>query len=178
MALTRVASRYAKALIDIGKQENQLETIYQDAQTFLKVCEDNRLLIVALENPIISLDKKKNIFKRLFENYLSEYTQKFANLVLTKKRGKALKLIFEQVINQYKLLNGIYDARVYTPVELPDKTKDKMKAKLKDQQVKEVQLENIVDESLIGGFVLKFGDKLWDASVASKLAYFNKALKN
>ncbi|PSR03839.1 MAG: ATP synthase F1 subunit delta [Bacteroidetes bacterium SW_10_40_5] len=178
MSLSRVASRYAKSLIDLGKKEDQIEAIYQDAQTFLQVCADNRLLVVSLENPIISMDKKKNIFKRLFENHLSEYTQKFVYLVLSKKRGNALKEIFEHVVRQYKLLNGIYDAQVYTSTELPDETKKKMKDKLKDQDVKEVKLENIVDESLIGGFVLKFGDKLWDASVASKLAHFNKALKN
>ncbi len=181
MSEIRVANRYAKALMDLARQNDSLEEVHNDAQHFLEVCKDNRDFEVILSNPIIPQHKKYDIAHRVFSEGLSQQTMKFIDLIISKQRGSLLVPIFERFESFYKSIKGITQATVYSPIALSDKIQESLKEivkKGKGGNVNEVNLENKIDESLLGGFVLQFEDKLLDKSVNTQLKSLKKALKN
>jgi len=181
MSEVRVADRYAKALIDLAGEKQVLEAIYQDAAAFLSVCENSRDFEVVLSNPVISQHKKHNIVKKVFSDTLSTDTVQFINLIIQKQRGALLVPIFERVVVQYKQLKGITSATVYAPISLSKDVQEKLKGFVKQGiggNVNQVELTSKVDDTLLGGFVLRFEDKLLDKSVNSQLKAIRKAFKN
>ena len=181
MSVTRIANRYAKSIVSFAKEQDSLENIYQDAEYFLKVCKNSRDFEVILSNPIIPQHKKSSIVSRILSGRLSELTMKFINLVIKKGRGAVLVPIFRRIVKQYKEMKGIATATVYSSINLSDDVLEKMKGFVKQgkkTQVSEVELRNVLDKNLLGGFVLQFDDKLLDKSVATQLKEIGAALKN
>lgn len=176
MSEKRVNKRYAKSVIEQAREKDQLEQLRKDAGVFLEICRQNRDFLLMLRNPVIRSDKKVEIVRQVLEPYFHTENLNFVRLVIRKNRSPYLKGIFESVMDQYRELIGIYKATVYSPVELKDATREKIKKLLEPKGEKTVELENIVNEQLLGGLVLKYGDKLWDASVATRLKEMKKQL--
>lgn len=180
MADARVANRYARSLITISQEDGSLETIYQDAQTFLETCRQNKEVNLALSNPVVPQNKKLSIARKVFQDQLSERTIKFIQLVVKHQRGDTLLPIFQRIVSQYKRIKGIVEATVYAPVSLKPAVQDQLKAIItreKDEDVNTVNLELVEKPGLLGGFMLKFEDKLLDKSVATQMETLRERLK-
>lgn len=181
MSEIRVANRYAKALIGLAEEKGFLEEVYQDAQQFLDVCKENRDFEVILSNPIIPQEKKVSIATRLFSDNLSEQTLNFILLIVRKGRGSLLVPTFEQLKKSYKRIKGIASAKVYSPIKLSDEVLDRLKQTVEhgiEWDVNQVELDNQIDDTLLGGFFLQFEDKLLDKSVNTQLKELRRAFKN
>ncbi len=181
MSEIRVANRYAKALIALAEEQGSIEEVYENAEKFLNICKENRDFETILGNPIIPQEKKVSIVKKLFSDQLSEQTLNFIILIIRKGRGALLVPTFEQLKESYKRIKGIASAKVYSPIKLSDNALKKLKEiveKGSEWEVNEVELNNEVDDTLLGGFLLQFDDKLLDKSVNTQLKELRRTFKN
>lgn len=180
MSVERIASRYAKSLLDLAVERNELEVIHGDIQGFDKAT-DNRDLYLLLKSPIINPDKKKQILKSIFEGKVSEMVMSFINIVVNKGREALLPEIADEFLKQYKQYNHISTIKVTSAAPLTEASLEGIKKKFlaSDETDDKIEIETAVDPSLIGGFVVEFEDKLYDASVSHKLDMLKKEfLKN
>ena len=176
MSVSRIAGRYAKSLLDLAQEQGKLDTILQDVKSF-KEATTNRELFLMLKSPIINTDKKRNVVKAIFGDRMDQLTNAFVDIIMTKGREEFLPEICDEFVNQYRGLKNITSATVTSAVELNDATLTKIKNKIMTEMSNgagEVEVVTKVDPSLIGGFVIEVGDKLYDASVAHKLGKLRK----
>jgi F-type H+-transporting ATPase subunit delta len=174
MSEIKVASRYAKSLIDLAIEKNALEEIKNDMELFIKTCKASTELQAVLKNPIISLDKKINILKQLFGGKVNPVTSSFFDIMVNKGRSKILYGTAKEFINQYNIHKGIIKAVVESATELSADAEKQIIATVEKATGKKVILEKRVDANLIGGFVLTVGDKQFDASILKNLKGLRK----
>jgi len=175
MTNPRLARRYAKSLIDLSIEKNQLEVVYKDMQYLQAVCKNSREFVNLLSSPIISLDKKNAIISAVTKDRVSVLTAAFNKLLVAKGREKGLPEIANAFIDQYNVIKGIHKIKITTAVAISDELKKSIEAKVTAAQgLNRIELETEVDESLIGGFVLAFDNNLVDASIAKDLREIKK----
>ncbi|UYZ61910.1 ATP synthase F1 subunit delta [Hymenobacter weizhouensis] len=170
MSELRVASRYAKSLLDLAEERGTLEQVKQDMDLFAKTLDENRELRLLLRNPIVKHDKKLAILNAVFGGKVSELTSKFFSIVTQHGRESALAYIGSEFRNQYNLLRGMQVAEVTTAAPLTAELREQLRQVVRQQSgLPQVTLTEKVDASLIGGFVLRIGDRLIDDSVSYRL---------
>lgn len=169
MADTKVAKRYAKSLLDLANEQKVMDAVNNDMKLFVDVCSKNRDLAMLLSNPIIDSSKKLKILTQIFSDKLNKMTMSFFAIVVKKGRESYLYDIAKSFLAQYKVLKGIQTAEVISAVGLDDNLRKKIYDLVRKGSNSEVELIERIDKSLIGGFVLRLGDKQYDASVASDI---------
>lgn len=172
---SKAGARYAKSLIDLSTEQNALEEIKNDMVFFEQVVDGNSELEAILKNPIVPLDKKAGILNDLFGSKVHQITNSFLKLVVNKGRAAILFDTAKQFIAQYNAIKGIVTAEVTSAIALTEASKAEVVALVKKEiGANEVIVKEKVDEKLIGGFILKVGDKQFDASIASGLNKLKK----
>ena len=167
----KVASRYAKSLLKIAIEEKALEDLYADMLLVNKVCAQNRELVLLLESPIVKSDKKKAILDNIFGKELSTIASTFIALIVRKKRAGILGEIAESFINVYKKHKNIKTAQVTSAIPLSNKQREDIITLLDaTNKASEIILNEVVDDQIIGGVILKVGDKQVDESIRRKLS--------
>lgn len=173
-----VASRYAKSLLDLSVEKGQLEAVYADMIQVKAVCENSREFITFLKSPIIKSDKKITTLKAVFEGNFNAITSGFLTIVASKRRESVIPQMAESFIEQYRSHKNIVTAVVTSANGLDAATKQKALDLVKAQLNGEVELVEKVDANIIGGFILKVGDKQIDRSVSRQLLNLKKELTN
>ncbi len=175
----RLASRYAKALLNISVEKEQLDNVYADIQWLLAICKSNRDFVSLLRSPIIKADKKQKIVDAITENKINDVTGSFLKLIISKGREANLPEVLPAFISLYKKHNNIHPVTLTTAVPVSDTVKNNILNQVKRSAgVEKIELEEKVDPNLIGGFVLEMGDKMVDASIAYDLREVAKQFKN
>lgn len=172
---TRVASRYAKAFIDLATETGVLEQAYADLNYISSVCKSNPDFVVFLKSPVIKEAKKTEVLKKTFEGKLNKATENFIQLVTNKKREMFLAEIANEFINQYKTNKKILTAVVTTANGLDDVTRQQIIKLVKGEGTSEVILQEEVKKDLVGGFIIRVGDKQLDSSIARKLSNLKRS---
>lgn len=176
MSEIRIATRYAKSLLELAQEKNVLEAVHKDMQMFAEVVNENRDLDLALKNPVIQPDKKKAILNSIFTK-VNPMTKSFFDIVTSKNRSDVLPAMAVQFHRQYNILKNIQVAQITTAVPLDEKLRSEFISLIKEISGKEkIQLTEKVNEDLIGGFVLTVGDKQIDDSIKSKLGQLRRDL--
>jgi F-type H+-transporting ATPase subunit delta len=173
-----VASRYAKSLLDLAVEKGQLEAVYNDMQQVKEVCEGSKEFISFLNSPIIKSDKKIATLKAIFEGKLNAITSGFLSIVTSKRRESIIPEMATSFIEQYRTHKNILTAVITSANGLDAATKQKALDLVKSQLNGEIELVEKTNADLIGGFVLKIGDKQLDKSVARQLSNLKKELTN
>lgn len=175
----RLATRYAKSLIDLAIEKGQLENVFADMQWISAVCKSNRDFVNLLRSPIIKGDTKKKILEAVTTGKISELTERFNRLLITKGRESNLPEICHAFITAYKEHKNIQTIKLTTAKPVSDEMKNTIISQVKKSAgFQNVEIEEKVDDSLIGGFVLQVGDKLIDASVIYDLKSIAKQFEN
>lgn len=176
----RLAARYAKSLVDLSTERNQLEVVYADMKYLQAVCKASSEFVAVLVSPIIKADKKEAIISAVTGSNVSELTTAFIKLLITKGRESDLYEIAKAFIGQYNSIKDIHTVTLTTAVEISDVLKQSIQSKVNSAQGSgTVELETKVNDKLIGGFVLEFDNKLVDASILRDLNDVKKQfLKN
>lgn len=175
----RLASRYAKSILDLAVETNQLEKIFADIKWLQDILKTNRDFLNLLRSPIIKADKKKKILDAVLEKRVSELTAAFITLLVGKNRESNLPEIITSFISLYKQHKNIHTVKLTTAVPVSDDMKKAIVGQVKKSSGYEnIELEEKVDENIIGGFVLQIGDKLVDASIAYDLKAIAKQFEN
>ena len=175
----RLAERYAKSLIDLSTEFNQLDTIYDDMRLLQSVCNKSRDFVLMLNSPVINTDKKHKIIDAITAGKISPLTQNFIRLLCNKNRESNLPEIIISFIEQFNKIKGIHKVRLVTAAPVSDEIKNSFVEKIKSSSnISNIDLEAKVDEKLIGGFVLEMDGKLIDASVLRDLNDVKKQFAN
>jgi F-type H+-transporting ATPase subunit delta len=165
----RLASRYAKSLVDLAAEKGQLEAVRADMQVLQQITKSNRDVVTLLKSPIIKPDKKQKILAAILEGKVSGITSAFIQLLVVKGRESNLPEITTEFARQYNQLNNISKVKITTAVPLDAAILGAIKQKVEAGTDKKIELETAVEPELIGGFVLESEDRLYDASVIRDL---------
>lgn len=170
MSAIRIANRYAKSLLDLAIELNALEKIHGDVVVLQNTINENRPLYLLLKSPIIKEDKKKSILLEIFGGKVDELTEKFIRIIIDKRRERHLPEILKAFIGQYNQEKHITPVKISSATPLNEENKARIAQLMKDGFGKEtLEITEEVDPALLGGFILKFEDKLYNASIAHKL---------
>lgn len=165
----KVSNRYAKALLELAVETNNLESCYYDMNTILTVCQESKEFYLLLKSPIIKTDKKIIIIEEVFSNKLSELTNGFIKIITSKKREAILDSVAKSFISLYKEKKNIISAKLVTATEIDNETREEVLDFIKKKGHKNVDLQEKIDKSIIGGAIINIGNKQIDASVSNKI---------
>lgn len=175
MRNTRLATRYARSLITLAKEQNVLDPVLEDMKYLHELCLQSHDFTLMLRSPVIKGDKKLAIVKAVFKDRLNPLSNGFLDLLIKKGREFFLPEMAAAYVAQYKELNHIHEVKLTTAVQISEDLyqaiRDKVTASINDGSV---DLKLNVDGDLIGGFVLEAGDKLFDASIRRDLIDIKK----
>jgi len=175
MSEIRIASRYAKSLVELANEQQALEAVYADMELFATTCKVSKDLVMMLKSPIIRGDKKRQVIEASFTGF-NKLTSLFVTTVIRKGREAFLPLIAKEVIRMYNEQHNIATAKVTTAVAVDANVLADIQKTLEAKTGKKIVLETEVDSSLIGGLVVRMGDSLYDASIAKQLKKIKKEL--
>ena len=166
--MARVAIRYAKAMLSLATDKKVAETVNNDMKLMAKTFAENTALSQMLTNAVIKSETKKEVLLQVFPKINTISTNLF-DVLITNKRVDILNDIALQYNKLFNILNGKQVAKVTTAFPMTKDLEAKVLAKVNTLTNKEVTLENIIDETILGGFILRVGDVQYNASISNKL---------
>ena len=167
MKSTKAASRYAKALFEIAVEQNQVDSVLGDMHYLLSVHAEAREFELLIISPIINSEKKISIFEIIFDQF-EEVSKSFVRLITKNRRESLLPEIAAAFDAQVKEYRGIVPMTLISATKLNENTKKAIIAKVQQSVKGELEVTEQIDESLIGGFVVRMGDVQIDASIANQ----------
>lgn len=176
MSQNRVASRYAKSLLDLAIEQKVDDKVLADMKLLAKVGHENRDFALLLKNPVINHDKKLAVLKAIFEGKVDKMTIAIFDVIAKKHREAYLLSIADSYQHLYNERRGIISAEVTTTFPLNENLRKEFKTIVASISGKTVELSEKVDKDIIGGFVLRVGDRQLDDSVNSKLKGLRRQL--
>ncbi|MGB0403829.1 MAG: ATP synthase F1 subunit delta [Salibacteraceae bacterium] len=176
MVLNKVARRYAKSLLLLAQERNELENINAEMKSINSVISANKDLKVFLKSPIVKKDKKVNILNQIFADSMGDVVKSFVSIITKNNREYLLYDISVAFLDLYNETNKVVTAQVTSAVELNDDVLSKLKEIVGVLENNEVKIESKIDSDLIGGVVLRVGDSQIDTSVARQLRELKKEL--
>lgn len=173
-----ISKRYATSLLEAGLELDKTEKFYDELKSISQVLESEEKLQEILRHPKITKDEKKSLISSVFEGRLSQEILNFLYIIIDKRRERHLLEIIEEyriLFNEYK---GIIDVVAITAVPMEKKSREKLKLVLENKLNKKIQLSNEIDNSIIGGVLLKMGDRIIDSTLTSQLKDMEAIIKN
>lgn len=174
---SRAAHRYAKAILSLAKDKNLTQEVNRDMLTIIETISNSNELRVFLKSPVIKNAQKKNALAEIFKS-VNEVTAGLFRLLLENNRIDLLPLVAAKYRDLYNELNGIQIAKVTTAVPLTPALEAKVQQKVKELTGNEAKIQNVIDDSIIGGFILRVGDIQYNGSVQGQLNSLRRELKN
>jgi F-type H+-transporting ATPase subunit delta len=177
MASTRAAIRYAKAILEIADSKKVASEVSNDMALIAKTIKGNLELSSFIENPLIKTDIKKDVVSEVFEA-VNPVTKSLFHLLLENKRFEILDAIATEYNNLFDIMNDVEVAKVTTAFAMDADLEAKVSTKIATFSNKKITIENTIDPSVIGGFILRIGDKQYNASIANRLQVLKRELSN
>lgn len=176
----RLASRYAKSLIDLAVEQNALEETLKDIQLIDATIRGSREFATLLKSPVIKADKKDAVVNAVFAGRMSPITQGFIRLLTSKGREDVLAEVASSFIAQYREMKRISEVKLITASPISNEFREMIREKVAAANPGQtIELSTSLNPDLIGGFVLEIGDRLIDASIRRDLNDIKKQfLKN
>ena len=173
---SRISVRYSRALFNLAIDKKLLDKVYLDMIFISELCR-LPLMKEVLESPIIVPSKKKDILHKVTGNEIQKITLSLLDMVVKNGRENYLPAIARVFISETKKHNGITESVLTTAVKVDDKIKNQITDFIADLFKTKVELKEVVDKEIIGGFVLRIEDSYIDASIRNKLRKIEKELK-
>ena len=171
----RLAGRYAKSLIDLATEQNQLDAICADIKLIQRICKSNPDFVGVLQSPVIKPNVKGKIIESVLSTQVNTLTSAFISLLVRKGREINLPEIVNAFVEQFNAIRNIHRVKITTAVAMSDELKNSILAKVKSStSLQNVELDTAVKDELIGGFVLEMGGNLVDASIQRDLKDIKK----
>jgi F-type H+-transporting ATPase subunit delta len=177
MSSTRAAIRYAKAILDLASSKNVAEAVNNDMKTIATTISGNQELSIFIQNPTMKVEVKENALLEVFADS-NAVTKGLFKLLFENKRFEILGEIASEYNNLFDQSNGVEVAKVTTAVAMDAALEAKVLAKIATFSDKKITIENIIDPAITGGFILRIGDKQYNASVANRLQVLKRELSN
>ena len=174
---SRAATRYAKAILDLAIDNKATDAVENDMRSVLDTISDSKELRSMLASPVIKSEVKKKALMAIFKGS-HKITDGSINLLVDNRRIGMLNEVALKYCILSEQLKGKDVAFVTTVVPLTSTLEKKVLKQVAQITGNEVTLENVIDESIIGGFVLRVGDLQYDASVANQLGNLKREFTN
>lgn len=168
MKLSRAASRYATAILSLAIDKKEAAAVNEEMKGILVTINSNKELRDFMSSPLIKAEQKRGALKQVFKD-AGEITMSSFDLLVDNKRADILMDVATKYILLFEDMNKREIATVTTAIEITADLEKKVLAKAKELAGKEITLEKKIDESILGGFILRVGDQEINASVANKL---------
>jgi len=172
---SKISVRYSRALFQSALEKKILDKVNQDMITISEICKLTETKDF-LQNPVIVPTKKIEIFHKIFAGKVEEITLSLLDLVVRNGRENYLPAIARVFIHETLRYKGITKSVVTTAVRLDEKVKKQISAMISDVFKTKVELEEVINTEIIGGFILRIDDNYIDASVRNKLNKIKKEL--
>jgi F-type H+-transporting ATPase subunit delta len=169
-----IAKRYAKALFDLALEMNVIEDVKNDMELVQSVCDSNSEFNRMLKSPVIRSDKKQKVIEGIFKGKISDLSLRYLSIITRKKREDMLKQIAGEYIIAYKKFKNIFTIHFESVVEISDVLRKQVIALLEERTKANIELNEEIKKELVGGFVLKYDDYKYDASIAYMLRRLKK----
>ncbi len=174
--LTRTAKKYAEALFETAQSKNETGKIAQELRLIVKTLTENENLQTFLENPIISIEDKKDTIRQIFSVDLTETGLNFLYLLCDNSRFNTIFEIQREYTELEKAKTGILTVKATTAVEMKDYLKDKLKDKLEKKLSKQIEIEYSINPEIIAGLIVEIEGKTIDSSINTKIKNIKKKL--
>jgi F-type H+-transporting ATPase subunit delta len=171
---TIISERYARSLFELAQESDRLEKVKADMDLLLGLIHDSKDFKHLLISPVIKPDKKVGVLDEIFKDKVDELTKKFYHLLATKRREKYLEGIARAFIEKYKEFNKIVTIEIRTVSKLSETMRQQIIALLEKRRDITVELVEIIDPSLIGGFIVSTGNIRYDSSLAHSVKKLKK----
>lgn len=170
--------RYATALFDIAKEKEAIEDFEKQAEMICEIVKQEPELIQLLEHPQILQDEKIALIEKVFMGRVYEELVGLLVLIIRKNRQTLMVEILEKFLGLAREARGQVKATVTSAIPLTQEQLAQIKANLETSMSKTIELETVIDKSIIGGLILHVGDKVVDGSIKGKLNGLKSQLNN
>jgi F-type H+-transporting ATPase subunit delta len=174
----KISIRYAKALFSLVKDDNSFDVQKKDMELLLQCIQEIPELQYVIQSPVIKSGEKSRLIMASFKDSFSPLTISFINLVLNHRREEYLAGISRYFLSLLKNEQGIRSASLVTATPLDEPLRQSIISLIARQFGAKVELQEAVDQKIIGGFILRVDDQQLDASIASKLQRIKNELIN
>jgi F-type H+-transporting ATPase subunit delta len=174
----RAALRYAKAILNLAKSSNEETAVNNDMLFIADTISENEDFAVMLKSPIVKSSDKINVLKALFKDKVNNITLGLFELLQENKRIVMLQEVAKQYAIIYDYDKHMQVAKVTTAVPLTKEVEAAVLSKIVDLTGAKANLVNEVNESILGGFILRVGDVQYDASISNYLNELKKEFDN
>ncbi len=177
MRESRAAIRYAKAVLNASLEANKADRVHNDMQLIASTIKENNELQLLLSNPVIKAEAKKDTLVKIFGEKIDNISLSLINLLIRNKRLPLLAEVTKQYAHIYNQYKGRQVAEVTTAIPLTSDLEKKVLSKAEAITGKKISLKSTVDPSIIGGFILRVGDRQFDASIQGKINSLRRAFE-
>ena len=171
-----VAERYAEALFQVGEETNSTTKLYEELNAVVDILKSNKDFFNVLKSPLVAKGEKRDLVEKVLGKELSQNLTNFLKIMIDKDRMSAI----EAVLKSYKILlnnkNNIIEGVAITAIAMNKEELKSLEAKLSSKYNKNVTLENKVDESVLGGVLVRLGNEEIDGTVKTRLAKMKESL--
>ena len=174
MIKAQVGRRYSKAIFEIAEEKNQVKEIYEMLNSAMVLYRTDKEFKNFILNPLIDNEQKKSVLNEIFGKDNSENLN-ILLYILDKGRMNCIKYIVAEYLKIYYRKNRILDVKATFTKELTDEQKKKLIDKLSQKTGKEINLEIKIDKDILGGGIIKIGDKIIDGSIRRELDNWKKS---
>jgi len=174
MIKSQVGRRYSKAIFEIAEEKNQVKEIYEMLNSAMVLYRTDKEFKNFILNPLIDNEQKKSVLNEIFGKDNSENLN-ILLYILDKGRMNCIKYIVAEYLKIYYRKNRILDVKAIFTKELTDEQKKKLIDKLSQKTGKEINLEIKIDKNILGGGIIKIGDKIIDGSIRRELDNWRKS---
>lgn len=172
-----ISKTYGEALYELAIEEGKADAFLEEVTTLQQILGENPELDKLMNHPKVPKEEKEQVMEEIFQGRVSQELLGFLLLILQKERYRELNQIFTYFIGRVKEEKGIGLAYVTTAVELSEVQKKRIEERmLETTSCKQMEMHYAVDEKLIGGMVIRMGDRVVDSSVRTKLDELTRQL--
>jgi F-type H+-transporting ATPase subunit delta len=175
MSTSRLSARYAKALMDLAQEKGQLEELVADVRQLQDLVAGSAELRMLLRSPVIQPARKRPILEMIFKDRLHPLLWSFIDVLLRKHREMHLVDMGQAFLERYNELNAIRKVTITTAAPVGEDVLRQIAGSLRQEGDQDIDLQTHVDPELIGGYVIQYADRRYDASVARNLRRLRKA---
>ncbi|HHX60967.1 MAG TPA: ATP synthase F1 subunit delta [Epulopiscium sp.] len=169
---------YATALFDLAKEQNQVVEFEEQVKVVIETIEENPQFMDLLLHPKIIVDEKIQLIDTVFSGKVADEITGILTIIVKKGRQNVLINILQLFLEMVSEDQGVIKATITSAVELNNEQLAQIKGKIENSTKKDVKLHAEVNQDLIGGMIIRVGDKVVDASIAGRLQTLKEGLTN
>ncbi|MCD6333586.1 MAG: ATP synthase F1 subunit delta [Bacteroidales bacterium] len=166
---SRIGVRYARALYAVAKSKGNEDKVRNDLSDLLQLMTDLTEFDLLINTPMMKGNDKAKLLTRLFKNQIQPLTLDFLLLLTAHRRESALGDACRMYESMYKQEKGIVEARITSVIPLRKNLVAKLVQWIEEEMKKKVELQQTINENLIGGFILRMDDRQLDVSISDRL---------